>query len=500
MGDIEASDDEWPYPLPRSGRDAISALDAPPPSDLFREYDLRGLVDAPFDFDPGRLNPFVANRLGRAFGTYLRDAGIEDVVVGYDSRAYSPLLAEAFSLGLLSTGAEVVEIGLATTPLVYFAQHHLGVAGGVSVTASHNPNGWSGFKLSSGLSTTLGPEEIASFGEVANSGDFARGRGTYVEHSVTEAYIAHLAAGSPATSRMTIAIDGANSISGVIADAVFRAAGYVTVPVNLELDWTFPNHEPDPELVASRQQLADAVLAKRAAFGIALDGDGDRLGVTDELGSTVLSDRVLALLALDVLERHPGATIVYDVKCSRLVEDVIRKAGGEPVMWKTGHSHIKSRMRELDAPFAGERSGHFFNAVDYFGFDDGIHAGLRLADLVSRRNASLSQLISELPQYFSSPTMQAACADRSKYQIVERAAELAVERLKPLRTLHVNGARLEFDDGWLLFRASSNVPGLVVVCEGTTERALKEMYCRVRNVLDEFDEVSRDWSNDPFGP
>ena len=486
----------WPHPLPGSGRDAVSALTAPPPADIFREYDLRGEVDAPHGFDPTRITPFTANLIGRTFGTYLHARGVTQVVVGHDSRAYAPVLTSALVEGLLSTGREVVAVGLATTPLVYFAQFHLDVPAAVAVTASHNPNGWGGFKLSEQPPTTLGPDEVAELRRLAESGRFHRGAGRYVEHSVTDAYIDQLAANNPAPAPLRVVVDGANSVSGTLARAALAAAGYRVRAINEELDWSFPNHEPDPELLDGRRQLADAVLADDAALGLAFDGDGDRLGVTDGDGATVWPDRVLALLAADVLERHPGSTIVYDVKCSRLVAEVVRAAGGRPEMWRTGHSHVKTRMRELSAPFAGERSGHFFNAVDHFGFDDAIHAGLRLADLCARRGRGLAELVAELPHYETSPTISAPCGDAAKYEVVDRFLEVALDRCEPEQIITVNGARLEFDDGWLLVRASSNLPALVIVCEGRTLDALHRHYRFVREVLDGFDEVDPDWQND----
>ena len=486
----------WPYPLSGSGRDAVSALTAPPPADIFREYDVRGLVDAPHDFDPARITPFTANRLGRAFGTYLHERDIDQVVVGHDSRAYASVLTSALVEGLLSTGREVIALGLATTPLVYFAQAHLGVDGAVAVTASHNPNGWGGFKLSEGSPTTLGPDEVTELKRLADLGRFHRAAGRYVERSVTADYIGHLAAGNPAPAPLEVVVDGANSISGVLARAAFEEAGYRVTAINEPLDWSFPNHEPDPELVEGRRQLAAAVVDGGATLGLALDGDGDRLGVTDSDGATVWADRVLALLALDVIERVPGATIVYDVKCSRLVAEVVRDAGGQPVMWRTGHSHVKTKMRELGAPFAGERSGHFFNAVDHFGFDDAIHAGLRLADLCARRGRPLADLVAELPRYETSPTISAPCADADKYAVVDRFLEEAVARTEPEEAITINGARLEFADGWLLVRASSNLPALVIVCEGRTTDALHRQYRLVRGILDGFDEVDPIWEND----
>ncbi len=489
----------WPYPLPGSGRDAVTHLTTPPPAGVFRSYDVRGRTAGPMDHDPALLTPFSANVLGRAFGTRLAAQAIDTVVVGHDSRAYAPVLAGALIEGLLSTGRRVIALGLATTPMVYFAQHHLGVPAGVAVTASHNPNGWAGFKLSDEPSTTFGPDEIADLRALAQQGRFARGSGTYVEHSVTRAYVDRLAATTPARHPLRVVVDGGNSISGPVAVAAFAAAGHEVVPLNLELDWTFPNHEPDPELLEARTQLAAAVRDHGADLGVALDGDGDRLGVTDELGETVYADRVVALLARDVLARHPGARIVYDVKCSRLVGDVVRAAGGVPVMGPTGHSHIKREMRRLGAPFAGERSGHLFDAVDHLGFDDAVHAGLRLAHVLGAAGTSLSALVDGLPHYLSSPTMQAACPDEVKDRVVAEVAEELLARSEPEQVVRVDGLRAEFADGWLLVRASTNLPGLVLLCEGRDEAALQRTYRLLREVLDERPEVDPVWQNDTLG-
>ncbi len=491
---------QWPAAdFPRSGRDALSMLTGPVPPDAFREYDLRGLVDAPFGFDADRITPFTANVLGRAFGTYLAGEGVDAVIVGHDSRAYSPLLGGGLIEGLLSTGRHVVAIGLVTTPMVYFAQHHLGVPGAVAVTASHNPNGWGGFKLSLAPSTTLGPDEVAHLRQITDAGRFTRGVGSYVERSVTDEYIDTLASLDPATGGgLDICVDGANSISGVVAAAALTRAGHRVRTVNADLDWSFPNHEPDPELTEGRRQLAEAVLADGADLGIAVDGDGDRLGVTDETGATILSDRTLAIIAADVLERHPGGTIVYDVKCSRLVDAVIRDQGGHPVMWKTGHSHVKAKMAELGAEFAGERSGHFFDAAGYLGYDDAVHAALLVARIVDASERPLSALIGDLPHYESSPTMQARCPDAAKYDVVERIAAQGEAELEPREVIRVNGARFEFDDGWFLIRASSNLPALVIVCEGDTKEDLAHMYQAARRLLDAEPYVDPEWENDPY--
>lgn len=489
----------WPLELPRSGNDPISFAVDHLESTLFREYDVRGTLDphAPTREEP--LNEFVANRLGRSFGTFLDRRDKTDVVIGHDSRSYSEKLATAFTLGLLSTGRNVVFIGLATTPTVYFAQHHLGAFAGVQVTASHNPNGWAGFKLGDEPSITLGPEGIIELHEIAESREFATGQGTYTERIIIPDYVAELTERVPKGDRpLKIVVDGGNSISGPVLNQALEAAGYETVPINLELDWTFPNHEPDPESVEARKQIGDAVKEHGADVGLSIDGDGDRLGVTDENGGIVWSDIVLTIFAADSLERHPGGSIVYDVKCSRAVADVVTAKGGVPVMWKTGHSHIKTKARELKAPFSGERSGHFFDAGDYYGFDDAVYTGLRFAQILSKGEKSVAGIVAEMPQYVSTPTMHVHSDDDKKYDVVDTVLKQAAELPGEPNIIDVNGVRAEWEDGWFLVRASSNLPALVIVIEADTDERLRELYDTVRSLLDPMDAVAKDWENDPF--
>jgi phosphomannomutase/phosphoglucomutase len=488
----------WPLELPRSGNDPISFAVEPLAPGLFREYDLRGETDPHPATAAFPLNEFVANRLGRAFGTYLAKRDRADVVLGHDSRSYSEKLATAFCVGLLSTGRHVHFVGVATTPLVYFAQHHLGGFAGVAVTASHNPNGWAGFKLGEQPSITLGPSELVELAQIADSRDFATGEGRYTEAIVLPAYIDDLVDRVKTPRRLRIVIDGANSISGPVVHRALEAAGHDVIPINLELDWNFPNHEPDPENVDARRQIERAIIANEADVGLSVDGDGDRLGVTDEKGEIVWSDLVLALLAQDSLSRHPGAPIVYDVKCSRAVGDVIRASGGVPVMWKTGHSHIKAKAREVGAPFSGERSGHFFDAGDYYGFDDAVYGALRFAEIVAASGKKVGELVATLPHYVATPTMHAHCDDDVKYRVVEDVLRTVRERHPEAELIDVNGVRAEFPDGWFLVRASSNLPALVIVAEATSEPRLRALYDEVRAILGSIPEVGRDWDNDPF--
>ncbi len=486
----------WPLPLPRSGNDAISLAKDVLEMSVFREYDVRGQVAFSLPLADG-LNEFSVNRIGRAFGSVLARKGLARVVVGYDSRSYSEPLAQALIVGLLSTGRHVTSIGLATTPMLYFAQHELGGVAGVSVTASHNPNGWAGLKLSYAPSTTLGPAEISEVAEITVARDFVSGRGSYTEESVTHRYVDYLAKAWPASSPLKVVIDGANGIAGPIAHMVLKKAGYDVSAINLELDWTFPNHEPDPENLDARIQIRRAVVDGSVDCGISLDGDGDRLGITDNNGDIVWSDSVLAILARDVLARYPGSSIVYDVKCSKAVADVVKEHGGTPVMWSTGHSLIKAKMREIGAPFAGERSGHFFNACDYYGFDDAIYAALWFLKLVSDQSQPVSDIVATLPKYYGTPTMQANCPDEQKYNVIEKFAAYA-ESLGAKDVLRINGVRAEFDDGWLLARASSNLPALVLLAEATEPDRLKNLYDMLREGLNRFPEVDVKWMNDPY--
>lgn len=476
-----------------SGRDEFSRYWSAPVASIFRETDIRGKVS-----NPSEISSSVADRIGRAFGSICREAGRNEIVVGHDAREYSEGLALAFIAGLLSTGMSVFDIGLATTPLVYFAQHHLGGIAGTSVTASHNPNGWAGLKMSMVPSVTLVGDQVREVHSRVSRNDYVVGRGTYASVQILDDYLNSLASSLPSTVPLHVLVDGGNSISGPIGRLALDQAGHKVSSINDELDWSFPNHEPDPERLDARRQASAAVVSANADIGLSFDGDGDRLGVTDERGGTIWSDQVLAILARDALARHPGSSIVYDVKCSRVVPEVILRHGGIPVMCKTGHSHIKAKMRSTGAPFAGERSGHFFNAGDYLGFDDGCHAALWLAKLVGEAGVGVSELINSLPKYVSTPTMQAACtSDSTKHDSIRRFHSFA-NSLRAREILTLDGVRVEFEEGWILVRASSNMPSLVLVAEAESDEALEKLYRLLRDGLAGDINVSTEWENDPW--
>lgn len=480
--------------FPRSGRDEVSRFWADPPPSIFRSSDIRGTATG----DDPDLTESLANRIGRAFGTLCLRANTTRIVVGHDSREYSEGLSNSYINGLLSTGIHVTDIGLTTTPMVYFAQFHLGGIGGSSVTASHNPNGWGGLKLSINPPLTLTQSDMSTLKSLIVTNDYESGSGVYTSACIVNAYVDQLAERLPVDRPLHAAIDGGNSISGPIAQFALQRAGHKCTAINNELDWSFPNHEPDPERIEARQQISAAVQATSADVGLSFDGDGDRLGVTDDQGRVIWSDQILAILARDVLRRHPNRPIVYDVKCSQVVADTIREHGGIPVMWKTGHSHIKSKMQEIDAPFAGERSGHFFNAADYLGFDDACHTALWLMSILSQSKRSMSSLLSDLPQYYSAPTMHAPCRDDvTKHESVSRFRAF-IETTGARRILAVDGVRAEYDDGWLLLRASSNLPALVMVVESNSDSGLEHKYSLLRQGLSVDPDVEQEWENDPW--
>lgn len=476
-----------------SGRDEFSRYWAAPVASIFRETDIRGKVS-----NPSEISPSVANRIGRAFGSICREAGQNEIVVGHDAREYSEDLALTFIAGLLSTGMSVFDLGLATTPLVYFAQHHLGGIAGTSVTASHNPNGWAGLKMSILPSVTLLGDQVREVQSRVARNDYVTGRGTYASVQVLDDYLNRVLSGLRPTAGRHVLVDGGNSVSGPIGRLALQKAGHKVTSLNDKLDWDFPNHEPDPERLDARRQASAGVINAKADIGLSFDGDGDRLGVTDENGGTIWSDQVLAILARDVLTRHPGSPIVYDVKCSRIVPEIVLRHGGTPVMCKTGHSHIKAMMRKTAAPFAGERSGHFFNAGDYLGYDDGCHAGLWLTKLVGDAGISISEMINSLPKYVSTPTMQAACtSDSTKQGSIGRFHSYA-STIGARELITLDGVRAEFEEGWILVRASSNMPSLVLVAEAESNEALERLYRLMRDGLAGDTNVSTEWENDPW--
>jgi phosphomannomutase/phosphoglucomutase len=462
---------------------------------LFREYDVRGRVPEVFPDAKDELSDEGVTWLGRAFGALAKERGRSRAVVGHDLRTYSPRIKDRFVEGLAASGVDVVDVGCVLTPTLYFAQIHLGIQAGAMLTASHNPQGWSGMKLATEPVTTLGPDDIRRLRDLADQSSLPSGRGQVTKQDVKPAYVDDLASRVRPRRRLKVVLDCGNGTASLFAKDVYERAGFEVVPMFCDPDPTFPNHFPNPSETKNRLAIRAKVRETKADLGLSFDGDGDRVGVEDERGEGVNADLVLLLLARQVLAREPGASIVFDVKSTQaLVEDVAAH-GGVPVMWKTGHSHIKSKMREVNAPIAGERSGHIFVKEGFHGFDDGLFAGLRLAEFVANEGRSLSQLLATAPRYVTSPEIHVDCPDETKYALVD-ALVGELERDFPGRVNKVNGARVSFPDGWGLVRASSNLPELVLVFEGTTREAMERIKAEFRARLAKHPEASGPWHNE----
>lgn len=462
---------------------------------LFREYDVRGRVPEVFPDAKAELSDQGMRHLGRAFGTLAKERGRAGVVVGHDLRTYSARLKDRFVEGLVAAGMDVADLGCVLTPTLYFAQIHLGIPAGAMITASHNPQGWSGMKLATEPVTTLGPKDIQHLKALADSGPLASGTGRVRKVDVRKAYLDDLSSRVHPARKLKVVLDCGNGTAAYFAVDAYEAAGFEVVPLYCDPDPSFPNHFPNPSETANRKAIRAKVVETGADLGLSFDGDGDRVGVEDERGEGVNADLVLLLLARQVLARKPGAPVVFDVKCTQaLVEDVAAH-GGVPVMWKTGHSHIKSKMKETGAPIAGERSGHIFLKEGFHGFDDGLFAGLRLAEFVANEGKPLSALLASAPRYVTSPEIHVDCADEAKYGVVDRlVAEF--QRDFPGKVNDVNGARVSFGDGWGLVRASSNLPELVLVFEGTTQDAMDRIKAEFRKRLSAHPEIGRVWHNE----
>ncbi len=432
---------------------------------ILREYDIRGRVGE-------TLGAADAAALGRAFGTRLREAGGRTVAVGYDGRLSSPELEAALVEGLAETGIDVWRVGLGPTPMVYFATHHLDADGGIAVTGSHNPPEYNGFKMVLRGRAVYG-EEIRRLAGIAAGGRFAEGAGTVEDRPVFEAYVERLARDAGGMGAPTVVWDAGNGAAGAAMAALAARLPGRHVLLNEEIDGRFPAHHPDPTVPENLAQLRRAVAAEGADLGLAFDGDGDRLGVVDGEGRILWGDQFLVLLARDVLRDRPGAPIIADVKASQVLFDEIARAGGRPMMWRTGHSLIKARMAEVDAPLAGEMSGHVFFADRYYGYDDALYAAVRLLAALGRTGESLAAFRDGLPRVVNTPEIRFPCAETRKFQVIEEARARLRERGAEVADL--DGVRVSGPDGWWLLRASNTQDVLVARCESSSPAGLERL-------------------------
>ncbi|MFH1146826.1 MAG: phosphomannomutase/phosphoglucomutase [Pseudomonadota bacterium] len=441
---------------------------------IFREYDIRGIVDKD-------LNEEVIYYIGLAYGTVLRSRGLKDVTVGRDGRLSSSRFQDALMRGIVDTGCDVTNIGLCPTPVLYFSIFHLEKDGGIQVTGSHNPPDFNGLKISIGKETIHG-EAIQELRHIIEKRAFVSGRGLTSSFDIIPPYEDYLKKNIH-LAPLKVVIDAGNGTGGLIAPGVFRALGCTVKTLYCDVDGTFPNHFADPTVPENLRDLQREVITEKADFGVAYDGDADRLGAIDEKGNILYGDQLLILFSRQILEKNPGATIIGEVKCSQTLYDDIANHGGRPVMWKAGHSLIKSKLRQEKALLAGEMSGHIFFADRYFGFDDAIYASLRLAEIVSQADRPLSGLLSDVPKTCSTPEIRVPCSDEYKFDVVRRAKEYFQARYK---TIEIDGVRILFEDGWGLIRASNTQPVLVLRFEALSEERLAEIKNLVESKVQAF--------------
>ena len=435
------------------------------PRTIFRQYDVRGLVDV-------ELTPAFARALGRAFASAAWDRlGRAPVLaVGRDNRPSGPALSEGVRLGIADTGGTAVDVGELPTPALYFAVHHLGTDGGLQVTGSHNPPEFNGFKMVLAGEAVHG-DQILALHDVVTSERWRQGTGKVTtESGILDAYREAIIARHRLDRVVRAVVDCGNGVASLIAVSTLTGLGADITPLFAESDGTFPNHHPDPTVPENLVDLQDAVARTGAELGIAFDGDGDRIGAVDERGRIIWGDQILILLGRDAVRRFgKGIPVIFDVKCSELLPQALEKAGAVPVMWKTGHSLIKAKMKEMSAPLAGEMSGHMFFGGDWYGFDDALFAAARLLEIVSREPGGLARLLADLPATFNTPELRVDCPEEIKFEVVERAAAHFASRY---RVNTIDGVRIAFPDGWGLIRASNTQPVLVLRFEATSRAAL----------------------------
>ena len=432
---------------------------------ILREYDIRGVVGE-------TLSLADAYAVGRSFGTVIAREGGAAACVGRDGRLTSPELEAELVRGLTESGIDVVRVGLGPTPMLYFARHVTGLAGGVMVSGSHNPPEYNGFKLVLGSRSFHGGD-ILGLGTIAGAGDYASGSGGVRDEPMLDRYVERLAADHAGGRPLRVVWDAGNGSAGEAMELLAARLPGEHLLLNEAIDGTFPAHHPDPTVAENLEELRETVLREKADLGIGFDGDGDRIGVVDDAGGILWGDQLMAFLAADVLGDHPGATIIADVKASQALFDRIAELGGRPVMWKTGHSLIKAAIPETGALLAGEMSGHIFFADRYYGYDDALYAAVRLLGWLARQPSGLAELRSAMPELVNTPELRFPCAEERKFGIVERIRNRLAEA--GAEVCDIDGVRVSTDDGWWLLRASNTQAVLVARCESASAEGLERL-------------------------
>jgi phosphomannomutase/phosphoglucomutase len=441
---------------------------------IFREYDIRAVIGKD-------LQIHEAREIGRAFAAYTLERGKKRVVVGEDNRLSSAELREEIIAGLREIGCDVYSIGVIPTPVFYFTIYNYKKDAGVMITASHNPPEFNGFKLCDGTDTLYG-DKIQHIYQIIQKGDFPEGKGKLFLLNPVSDYLDVITKGINLGRKLKVVIDAGNGTAGRIASEAFQRLGNEVIELYCEPNGNFPNHLPDPVVADNLKDLIQKVKETNADVGIGLDGDGDRIGVVDEKGNILWGDTLLAIFARQVLKESPRAKIIFEVKCSQALIEDIEFHEGQPIMWKTGHSLIKDKLKKENAHLAGEMSGHMYFADRYFGYDDAIYASLRLIEIISNSEKTLSEMVSELPSYCSSPEIRITCEDEVKFQIVDEVKQNFLTQ--GYKVIDIDGARVVFEDGWGLVRASNTQPALVLRYEAKDQEGLEKIKNKILSEIE----------------
>ena len=445
---------------------------------MFREYDIRGIAGKDMTEDDVFL-------IGKGVGTFIREHGRTKLTVGRDCRLTSDLYSEKVIEGLLSTGCDVIDIGVCPTPVLYFSIQHLNQEGGVMVTASHNPGEYNGFKLCIDLDSIHG-KDIQKILGIIKEKSFVTGKGSLSTADVVTPYMEFVESNITLAGPIKVGIDAGNGTAGVVAVPLLKKLNCEVYDIYCDMDGTFPNHEADPTVEKNMQDLIALVKEKRLDIGIGYDGDGDRIGVVDEKGNIIYGDKLMIIFAREILSRKPGATFISEVKCSKTMYDDIEKYGGRAIMWKTGHSLIKKKMKEENAELAGEMSGHIFFADRYFGYDDATYASCRLLEILTKTGRRISELLADVPRTYTTPEIRVECPDDKKFVVVQKITDYFRERYN---VIDIDGVRVLFEDGWGLVRASNTQPALVLRFEALSESRLSEIRKLVESTLADIQKV-----------
>ena len=458
---------------------------------IFRGYDLRGIVNQD-------LTPHIVECIGKAFGTYLKKKGITKAVLGRDCRATSQEYGEALSRGLIWSGVDVIDIGLTMIGTFYWSQYYLQCQGGAFVTASHNPAEYNGFKFANDFSETLVSEGIQELRQMVEQDDWEQSEtmGTISVQDVRAAYFTDLIKRFTINKKFKVVVDPSCTTAGIIVPDLLRQIGCEVIESNCQIDPSFPLGTPDPTDLNVANRLQTRILEEKADLGFSYDADGDRIGIVDNEGNIIWNDVLVALFALDVLSHHPGATIMFNTLCSRVVTETIISNGGQPFMWRTGHSFLKKKNQEVGAAFIGELSGHFFFSKDFYNHDDGCYSTLRLLDYLSNTNKTLSQAVANLPKYISSPEIKVGCVDSLKVELINKISLILKKDFSQAEVIADeragDGVRLEMSDAMFVIRYSQNGPYLTIKFEAKTDDRYQELRQYISKLLHSFQEV--DWA------